>query len=457
MGNCNITNSFRGTHRVLLVILLVVTIGVLVGCGNGKVGKFIKQLDSPDFRQRAAAADSLGYIGSKRAVMPLVDAIQDRFWEVQEKASGSLIKLGAPSVEPLLPLLQHRKKEVRTIVAKTLGGIGDRRAVESLMPLLSDFEEEVRTATIEALGKIGDERPVDQLVQILGEDNPQLKEVTAEALEKIGPGAVNSLITTLNEGKNDMRSLAARILGEIGDNRAVESLIASLEDKDTNIRWRAAEALGKIGDVRAVEPIIAALSKEKEGWLKNELIFDLGEIGDNRAIQPLINIFRGRDTGSRAAAADALGSIGDPSAIPVLASGLSDWRVSNSVINALDKLDWKPSSTKDRIHMMVAKKDRKGVMRNWEQTKQVLVNDLKSDNQNTIETATYAFIGIGDNESLSDMLRVLYQSGTKKLAQVYIDCGIDEISTIAKDWAHNQGYTLYMSHKEPPVKWGEWK
>ena len=107
--------------------------------------------------------------------------------------------------------------------------------------------------------------------------------------------------------------------------------------------------------------------------------------------------------------------------------------------------------------MMVAKKDRKGLTRNWEQTKQVLINDLKSDNLNTIETATYTFIGIGENETLNDMLRVLYQSGTKNLAQVYIDCGIDEISTLAKDWAHNQGYTLWMSGKEPPVSWGEWK
>jgi hypothetical protein len=325
------------------------------------------------------------------------------------------------------------------------------------MPLLTDFDEEVKIATIEALGKIGDERPVNQLVQILGEDNSQLKEVTAEALEKIGPGAVNSLVTALNDGNNDMRSLVARILGEIGDNRAVESLIPALEDKDPNIRWRTAEALGKIGDTRAVEPIITALSKEKEGWLKNELIFDLGEIGDNRAVKPLINVFRAKDTSPRIAAADALGSIGDPSAIPVLASGLSDWRVSNSVINALDKLDWQPSSTRDRIHMMIAKKDRKGLTRNWEQAKQVLVSDLKSDNKNTIETATYAFIGIGENESLNDMLRVLYQSGTKTLAQVYIDCGIDEISTLAKDWAHNQGYTLWMSHTEPPIKWGEWK
>ena len=155
MGNRIFLDKFPSINRTLLVILLVITLFVLIGCGNGKVGKFIKQLDSPDFRQRAVAADSLGYTGSKRAVMPLVDAIQDRFWEVQEKASESLIKFGAPSVEPLIPVLQHRKKEVRTIVAITLGRIGDSRAVEPLIPLLTDFEIDVKIAAVEALGRIG--------------------------------------------------------------------------------------------------------------------------------------------------------------------------------------------------------------------------------------------------------------------------------------------------------------
>ncbi len=457
MGNRNFLDKFPSINRTQLGIILVITLSTLIGCGNGKVGKFIKQLDSPDFRQRAVAADSLGYTGSKRAVMPLVDAIQDRFWEVQEKASESLIKFGAPSVEPLIPVLQHRKKEVRTIVAITLGRIGDSRAVEPLIPLLTDFEMDVKIAAVEALGRIGDNRPVKQLIEILEEDNTQLKDVTSEALEKIGSGAVDLLIIALNEEDNKVRAIVAEILGKIGDNRAVEPLIAALEDKDINIRWRAAEALGKIGDERAAEPIIATLSKEKEGWLKNELIIDLGEIGDSRAVQPLIAVFRSRETNSRVAAAEALGSIGDPSAIPVLVSGLSDWHVNNSVVNALNKLDWQPKSTRDRVRMMVAQKDRKGLMRNLEQTKQVLINDLKSENSNTIETALYAFIGIGENETLNDMLRVMYESGTKNLAQAYIDCGIDEISTLAKDWAHNQGYTLWGSGKAPPVSWGDWK
>ena len=78
MGNCNFLDKFPSINRTQLGIILVITLSTLIGCGNGKVGKFIKQLDSPDFRQRAVAADSLGYTGSKRAVMPLVDAIHEK-------------------------------------------------------------------------------------------------------------------------------------------------------------------------------------------------------------------------------------------------------------------------------------------------------------------------------------------------------------------------------------------
>ena len=454
--NNNQLNVIINRYLTLLFLMIAASC-ILFGCGNSRVKKFEKQLHSPDFRVRAVAADSLGYTNSKSAVMPLVDAIQDRFWEVQEKASESLVKLGKFSVEPLIPVLEHRKPEVRMIVAKTLGQIGDQRAVEPLMPLLADFEMDVKIAVAEALGKIGDNRPVTKLISMLNEDNTKLNEVTAEALEKIGTGAVDSLLVALVDNENNIRSLIAEILGKIRDPRAVDSLIPLLEDRDSNIRWRAAEALGRIGDERAVEPLIAVLAKEKEGWLKNELIFDLGEIGDSRATQPLIGIFRCKDHGIRIAAAEALGNIGDPDAIPVLVTGLSDWHVSNAVINALKKLDWQPQSTRHRVHMMVAKRDRKGLQKNWERSQQVLMNDLKSDNITTIETALYAYIGMGDNEALRDLLNVMYQSGTKNLAQAYINCGIDEISVLAKDWAHNQGYTLWASGKEPPVKWGDWK
>ena len=66
--------------------------------------------------------------------------------------------------------------------------------------------------------------------------------------------------------EGDLRSLAAKALGQIGDAHAVEPLVAALQDKDSDVRLKAAEALGRIGDAHAVEPLSAALRDEDRYW-----------------------------------------------------------------------------------------------------------------------------------------------------------------------------------------------
>jgi HEAT repeat protein len=48
-------------------------------------------------------------------------------------------------------------------------------------------------------------------------------------------------------------------LGEIKDARAVPYLVEALDDKDDFVRFFAAEALGKIGDPSAVEPLMESV------------------------------------------------------------------------------------------------------------------------------------------------------------------------------------------------------
>ena len=73
---------------------------------------------------------------------------------------------------------------------------------------------------------------------------------------------------------DDIPEFAARVLGEIGDERAVEPLIEALSyDEggwhDYEVHVAAAEALGNIGDKRAVEPLIKVLSDA--GWKVREV------------------------------------------------------------------------------------------------------------------------------------------------------------------------------------------
>src|SRR5262249_19780741 len=98
---------------------------------------------------------------------------------------------------------------------------------------------------------------------------------------------VRGLIAALEDvrAREDIRVAAATPLGERGKvrkvRRAVESLIGVLQDKPWRIRAAAAEALGKLGDARAVEPLICTL--QDRNWLVSLAVAGaLGELGDAR-------------------------------------------------------------------------------------------------------------------------------------------------------------------------------
>ena len=91
-----------------------------------------------------AACWTLGQIGNA-AVEPLVQALI----EGRISAAEALAMIGKPAVEPLIQLLQH--KDVAHIAAVTLGMIGDKRAIAPLIAALQDQNEKLRKVAEEAL------------------------------------------------------------------------------------------------------------------------------------------------------------------------------------------------------------------------------------------------------------------------------------------------------------------
>jgi len=152
--------------------------------------------------------------------------------------------------------------DAKTTAAKALGEIRDTRAVEPLIQALQDayFDEDffwetgemesfspwVRNAAAEALGKIGDARAVEPLIKALKSETVRVN--AAEALGNIGDiRAVEPLIKTLKDKDQFFRRKAVEALGKIGDARAVEPLSkAALKDRDRHVQKLAQKALNKI-------------------------------------------------------------------------------------------------------------------------------------------------------------------------------------------------------------------
>lgn len=122
----------------------------------------------------------------------------------------------------------------------------------------------------------------------------------------VGSLAVEPLISKLKSLSADRDNADSRYriiyaLGKIGDRRAVDAIIPCLDDYSeppgSNEGYRvssvAADILGLIGDTRAVEPLLIRLSKlrranNKVFWEQRcRIINALGELGDPIALSEL--------------------------------------------------------------------------------------------------------------------------------------------------------------------------
>jgi HEAT repeat protein len=206
--------------RLFVCILLVLALLCISAPGNEQargVEVLIKDLNDENSTVRALAAESLGDYNDSNVIDPLIQAFEDRDPNVQLKASSALVKIGKPTVYPLIHALKYKTNIVREIAASTLG-------------------------------KIDDSSVVDQLT------------------------------LSLDDSDSNVREEAAYSLGELKDPRAVEPLIKSLKDKDCSVRAEAAWALGEIGDPTAIEPLVQA-SSDEACWVQSSVSRALGKLG----------------------------------------------------------------------------------------------------------------------------------------------------------------------------------
>jgi HEAT repeat protein len=286
--------------------------------------------------------------GCEPTVDELIEQLK-RGYISKEEAVDALVRIGTPVVESLIGALRDKDWRVREAAAWALGKIGDERAVEPLIATLRDKDSDVRKAAASALEKINPnwhtteeaKRQVSEFIAALRDENSYVREAAASALEKINPNwhtteeakkQVSEFIAALRDEDENVRKAAADALVKIGT-PAVEPLIAALRDEDWRVREVAASALGKIGDERAVKPLIIALGDKDEAASKFGLFFE--------DIPQTAVFFEVKDWRVRAAAASALGKIGDKRAVePLIAALRDEYRcVREAAACALEKIN----------------------------------------------------------------------------------------------------------------------
>jgi HEAT repeat protein len=192
-----------------------------------------------------------------------------------EERRDALMKLGAmkhpAASRAAMSALNDSEPVVRVTAVHALTALPAADAAAALNPLLADKLEFVRREAANALGSIRSRASVQPLIQLLTTDKePSVRAAAALALGRIQDEAAVVPLANILSGKASgkkskredefvMRS-AALALGEIHSRAGVAALIATLSDEKNEIEVRrgAAEALGQIGDPTAVPALKSA-------------------------------------------------------------------------------------------------------------------------------------------------------------------------------------------------------
>jgi HEAT repeat protein len=282
---------------------------------------------------------ALGLDGSaearKKAILALEGIRKSKATESVDKVIEELEKLLA---NPKNDAGGNADGDVRELMCKTLGALGDKKATKTLIKTMEQTAEvqpvKVHRAAAAALGKIGDPAAVDALLTVTYRvpDAATSKNIgvqAKQALVGIGDPAIPRILDMLNGKHEDVQKLAAQvgidqfniqqtaalILGAMGSPKAVDELIKifPLEDckapapaskkKDdeeelepdaayAGLRAVVANALGFIGDPKGIEPLCTCATASKNPADMFPIHEALGRIGGTKAVDCLVNVIK---------------------------------------------------------------------------------------------------------------------------------------------------------------------
>jgi HEAT repeat protein len=273
------------------------------------VQALIACLDDRYWHARQIAAETLGKIGDRRAVQPLIRVLEQRSytgtggrlsvdWDefVYSAAIEALANLGDDhALEILTQLSEDPSANVRQGAAQALGKWKHKKAVQEhvsvdvCIKMLGDSNQKVRISAVQTLAKLNDPQAVPALIRGLKdaflcgeildyldkmqfdatsvglllsateEENENGERFILDRLKRIGPAAANRLTEALNAPNHPQRLMAARALAAIKDVRAIEPLLNEVQQRQRGIHWDIILALAEIG-LPAIQVLLKQLA-----------------------------------------------------------------------------------------------------------------------------------------------------------------------------------------------------
>ncbi len=368
-----------------------------IGDGAAVPG-LIEALADDESVVRVEAAKALRLIGDVDSLPMLLDALRDTDGRVRRAVLDAIIAFKATALDGLVDLLRDASIPVRMAALEAIAQIGDGRVADDLLACIRDKTPEIRAAAAAAFGKMRRGEYTSTLLPLLSDKatlagkSMRVCDVAASALmlletpeaqnavqawrvregkapqppatpqgsaqvargrlpgRKTAPTDENRVLpqTHLADKLHDpdwrMRKWAVEQFAQLDNAQKVPALLQALHDDDSQVRHAAVVHLeGARGDA-VIWGLLDAL-RDPDFLVADAAALLLGRLGQ-AAVAELLNTLVEENVDVRGRAVEALGNIGDPSAvlrlIPLLEDralpAMESQRICDKVAAALEQI-----------------------------------------------------------------------------------------------------------------------
>jgi hypothetical protein len=120
----------------------------------------------------------------------------------------------------------------------------------------------------------------------------------------------------------------------------------------------------------------------------------------------------------------------------------------------LGALGWTPKTDAEKVHFLVARRDGPALAKIMPLARRTLLADLEGNDPVRARCAAYALIGLGDEESLDELVAALDRRPDAALGGAYLACERAELVDSAAAWAKGRNLALEPSTLKPAL-WRE--
>ncbi len=270
-------------RRLILGLLALAALAALAVWLEAPIREqyYLFKLRSEDPEAQRLAAMRLGEMRSTRALPDLIEWLaayeesrQDGngirpAWEGEKDLVEPLVRIGAPSIRPLIALLGHEESRARCRAREALTEVGPP-AVSGLVEELDTGDPNKAGLILESLLLMGTEarEAAPAVIRQLKAGARKTHEVwhILASSRKDAREAVPWVLAELRSPDSNIRMNAAMVLEGIGcaEGGVVPALVAALSDGDEFVRTAAARAVAKLPEeTEAFLPALIGLLKER--------------------------------------------------------------------------------------------------------------------------------------------------------------------------------------------------